>query len=135
MEATFPWLRHHRGYLKNMRFRRGSSVHRGAFLNIHKYRLKASSCPNIYRNSIISLPKEQSEVSRFLRLFFSHFHFVCLLSEMVLRNRSTVKKHGRFFVFKRAPFSIVFSVNDPVIHVGGGALLLFSRTFDLEWLQ
>lgn len=54
-----------------MRFRRGSSVHRGACLNIHKYRLKASSCPDIFRNSIISLPKEQSEVC-FVRLLFAN---------------------------------------------------------------
>lgn len=59
---SFPWLHHHRGYLRNMRFRRGSSVHRGAFLNIHRYKLKASSCPDIYRNSFISLPKDVDEV-------------------------------------------------------------------------
>lgn len=37
-------------------------MHRGAMLNIHKYRLRASSCPDIYRNSMITLVKEDDEV-------------------------------------------------------------------------
>jgi len=32
-------------------------------LNINRYRLRASSCPNIYRNSMTTIAKEKHEVS------------------------------------------------------------------------
>ncbi|XP_037781174.1 uncharacterized protein LOC119577689 [Penaeus monodon] len=38
-----------------------SMTYRGAMLNIHRYRLRASSCPDIYRNSIITIAKSQDE--------------------------------------------------------------------------
>lgn len=50
-------------YLKNMRIHRNSIHYRGAMLNTHRYRLKASSCPNIYRNSMTTIAKED-DVSR-----------------------------------------------------------------------
>ena len=31
-------------------------------LNINRYRLRASSCPNIYRNSMTTIAKEKHEV-------------------------------------------------------------------------
>ncbi|XP_028966595.1 uncharacterized protein LOC100906583 [Galendromus occidentalis] len=42
-------------YLRNLRLQRGSLTYRGAMLNIKRYRLKASSCPNIYRNSMTTI--------------------------------------------------------------------------------
>lgn len=56
-----PSLRYS-NYLKNMRVHRNSIHYRGAMLNTHRYRLKASSCPNIYRNSMTTIAKED-EVS------------------------------------------------------------------------
>jgi hypothetical protein len=56
-----PSLRYS-NYLKNMRVHRNSIHYRGALLNTHRYRLKASSCPNIYRNSMTTIAKE-NEVS------------------------------------------------------------------------
>ncbi|KAK7078555.1 hypothetical protein SK128_024200 [Halocaridina rubra] len=47
--------------LRNMRINRQSMMYRGAMLNIHRYRLRASSCPDIYRNSIITIAKAQDE--------------------------------------------------------------------------
>jgi hypothetical protein len=41
---------------------RNSVMYRGAMLNIHKYRLRASSCPDIYRNSMTTIAKENEEV-------------------------------------------------------------------------
>ena len=38
-------------------------MYRGAMLNIHKYRLRASSCPDIYRNSMTTIAKENEEVT------------------------------------------------------------------------
>lgn len=37
--------------------------YRNAILNTHRYRLKASSCPNIYRNSMTTIAKEEEDVS------------------------------------------------------------------------
>ncbi|XP_049803620.1 uncharacterized protein LOC126237506 isoform X1 [Schistocerca nitens] len=48
-------------YLKGIRMHRNSVMYRGAMLKIHKYRLRASSCPDIYRNSMTTIAKETEE--------------------------------------------------------------------------
>ncbi|XP_053675478.1 monocarboxylate transporter 9 [Anopheles nili] len=48
-------------FYKDMRLHRNSIHYRGALLNTHRYRLKASSCPNIYRNSMTTIAKEHDE--------------------------------------------------------------------------
>lgn len=53
----------HANYLQNMRIHRNSIHYRGAMLNTHRYRLRASSCPNIYRNSMTTIAKEDEDVS------------------------------------------------------------------------
>lgn len=58
-------------YLRNMRFRKNSMCYKGALLNFHKYKLKASSCPDIYRNSMAVLPKDEGTVSNTRAVFFS----------------------------------------------------------------
>ena len=54
-------LQHHRrvptAYLKDIRVHRHSLTYRGAMLNINRYRLRASSCPDIYRNSMTTIAK------------------------------------------------------------------------------
>lgn len=52
-------------FLKDMRIHRNSIHYRGAMLNTHRYRLRASSCPNIYRNSMTTIAKEDEDVSTF----------------------------------------------------------------------
>lgn len=49
-------------YLKDLRVHRHSLTYRGAMLNINRYRLRASSCPDIYRNSMTTIAKEKDEV-------------------------------------------------------------------------
>lgn len=46
-------------FLKDLRIHRHSLTYRGAMLNINRYRLRASSCPNIYRNSMTTIAKEK----------------------------------------------------------------------------
>lgn len=46
-------------YLKNIRFRKNSIGYRGAMLNIHKYKMKASSCPDLFKNSMATLKDEE----------------------------------------------------------------------------
>ncbi|XP_051161541.1 uncharacterized protein LOC127281719 isoform X2 [Leptopilina boulardi] len=62
---SLPWLRRqfstNTHYFKDIRVHRNSVMYRGAVLNLHKYRLRASSCPNIYRNSMTTLAKESEE--------------------------------------------------------------------------
>ncbi|XP_055537134.1 uncharacterized protein LOC129725383 isoform X3 [Wyeomyia smithii] len=48
-------------FLKDMRVHKNSIHYRGALLNTHRYRLKASSCPNIYRNSMTTIAREKEE--------------------------------------------------------------------------
>lgn len=63
-----PSLRYS-NYLKNMRVHRNSIHYRGAMLNTHRYRLKASSCPNIYRNSMTTIAKEDEvRIQKFLQV-------------------------------------------------------------------
>lgn len=63
---SLPWLRRqfstNTNYFKDIRVHRNSVMYRGAVLNLRKYRLKASSCPDIYTNSIITLAKENEQV-------------------------------------------------------------------------
>ncbi|CAG4975683.1 unnamed protein product [Colias eurytheme] len=84
---------HH--YLKDIRVHRNSIMHRGAMMNIAKYKLKASSCPDIYRNSMWSV-KDQEDKTICRRLLdminktfdfnmFTEFHFLMMnLSTIVL---------------------------------------------------
>ncbi|CAG4975848.1 unnamed protein product [Colias eurytheme] len=46
-------------FFKDLRIHRHSLTYRGAMLNINRYRLRASSCPNIFRNSMTTIAKEK----------------------------------------------------------------------------
>lgn len=90
-DVADQWLRqhHHRNHhhvmdiLKDLRIHRHSLTYRGAMLNINRYRLRASSCPNIYRNSMTTITSDGTStlrqmVTEFKRLFkdildFSYF--------------------------------------------------------------
>lgn len=50
-------------YLRNMRIHRNSIHYRGAMLSTHRYRLRTSSCPNIYRNSMTTLAQQDTETT------------------------------------------------------------------------
>lgn len=54
-------------FLKDLRIHRHSLTYRGAMLNINRYRLRASSCPNIFRNSMTTIAKEKV---RSINIFF-----------------------------------------------------------------
>ncbi|XP_049869471.1 monocarboxylate transporter 3-like [Pectinophora gossypiella] len=85
---------HH--YLRDIRVHRNSIMHRGAMMNIAKYKLRASSCPDIYRNSMWSMEDDHYEKTwgrRILSLLyktfdfnmFTEFHFLMMnLSTLVL---------------------------------------------------
>jgi MFS family permease len=61
-------------YLNNLRVRKQSLTYRGAMLSIPKYRLRASSCPDIYRNSMMTIPtgievEDETGCQKFTSLF------------------------------------------------------------------
>lgn len=68
-------------YFRNMRVHRNSIHYRGAMLNTHRYRLRASSCPNIYRNSMTTIAREDDEkwYDNFLDIIKSMFDFSLFL--------------------------------------------------------
>lgn len=68
-ENKRDWLKkqlsvnHH--YLKDLKMPKNSLSHRNAMLNIGRYRLKASSCPDIYKNSMITINEKEEVRSTF----------------------------------------------------------------------
>ncbi|KAG7302534.1 hypothetical protein JYU34_012452 [Plutella xylostella] len=84
---------HH--YFRDLRVHRNSIMHRGAMMNIAKYKLRASSCPDIYRNSMWSVEEDQERTwgrkladmanATFDFNMFTEFHFLMMnLSTLVL---------------------------------------------------
>lgn len=64
-----PQQQHHQNqqhwnaaYLKGLKVKKRSLTYRGAMLNLPRYRLRASSCPDIYRNSITTIAREKEGV-------------------------------------------------------------------------
>lgn len=64
---TRQFTDHH--YLRDIRVHRNSIMHRGAMMNIAKYKLRASSCPDIYRNSMWSMEDQEEKVGVCLCIF------------------------------------------------------------------
>jgi len=52
-------------YLNHLRVRKQSLTYRGAMLSIPRYRLRASSCPDIYRNSMTTIAATEVESDTF----------------------------------------------------------------------
>ncbi|KAK5640858.1 hypothetical protein RI129_009405 [Pyrocoelia pectoralis] len=64
---------HPRHYLKDIRLHKNSVMYRGVMLNVPKYRLRASSCPDIYQkwySGIVEILKSIVDFSLFLELHF-----------------------------------------------------------------
>ncbi|XP_026729879.1 monocarboxylate transporter 14-like [Trichoplusia ni] len=64
-ENRRDWLKkqlsvnHH--YLKDLKMPLNSISHRSAMLNVKRYRLKASSCPDIFKNSMITIDEKEEK--------------------------------------------------------------------------
>ncbi|XP_066259764.1 monocarboxylate transporter 14-like [Euwallacea similis] len=78
----------HEKYFKNLKMDKHSLVLRGVTFNTNKYRFKASSCPNIYRVSMVEIPEDHEEKwysgimdllkDMFDYSLFTELHFVLL---------------------------------------------------------
>ncbi|XP_068622563.1 monocarboxylate transporter 14-like [Battus philenor] len=86
---------HH--YLRDMPLYRNTIMHRGAMMNIPRYKLRASSLPDIYRNSMWSLLTESDDGSKWYNRIwhaakstfdfrmFTEFHFLMFnISSLIL---------------------------------------------------
>lgn len=49
-------------HLRGLLVKKRSLTYRGAMLNLPRYRLRASSCPDIYRNSMTTIAREKEGV-------------------------------------------------------------------------
>lgn len=65
-------------FLKDLRVHRHSLTYRGAMLNINRYRLRASSCPNIFRNSMTTIAKEKVSNSSNYICFITTSSFILI---------------------------------------------------------
>ncbi|XP_076263872.1 monocarboxylate transporter 14-like [Rhynchophorus ferrugineus] len=52
---------HRHNYLKNIKVQKSNLGYRGAMLNIPKYKLASSSCPDFYRNSTLTLNEDDED--------------------------------------------------------------------------
>lgn len=127
-------------------------MYRGAALNLHKYRLRASSCPDIYRNSMTTLAKENEEVeflanyNKQLLVYLGIKHiweymiretklieledflyFDLLFLEMVWRITRVAERYGWLFNVPGVALFIALTVDDLVVHLVHRALFLSRR--------
>lgn len=100
--------------LRNMRLQRGSLTYRGAMLNIRRYRLRASSCPDIYRNSMLTISGED----RMCQLLRD-------LREVVLDSMDvTLFRNGRYTLLCVSNFLLNSCVDNPYVYIPDSAITL-----------
>ncbi|XP_055379500.1 monocarboxylate transporter 9 [Condylostylus longicornis] len=93
-----PSIKHHNSfrnahYFQHMRIHRNSINYRNALMNTHRYRLRASSCPNIYKNSMTTLAREDEDTwyDNFVDILKSIFDFSLFLDlKFTIFNMSTL---------------------------------------------
>lgn len=77
------WIRqisgdHH--YLRELPLYRNNMVYRGAMMNIPRYRLRASSMPDMYRNSMWSIASSVDMVNMNIKLLCPNLYFSVFIS-------------------------------------------------------
>ncbi|XP_077300586.1 monocarboxylate transporter 9-like [Arctopsyche grandis] len=107
-------------YLKDLRIHRHSLTYRGAMLNIKRYRLRASSCPNIYRNSMTTIAKEK------LQWYSGLWEFWDLIVDMLDFSHFS---NPRFSLFALSNFLLYTWYDVPYVYIADNALEMgFSDT-------
>lgn len=100
--------------LRNMRLQRGSLTYRGAMLNIRRYRLRASSCPDIYRNSMLTLGGED----RMCQLLRDLKEVMLDMMDMSLF------RNGRYTLLCVSNFFLNACVDNPYVYIPDSAIQL-----------
>lgn len=135
-------------YFKDMRLHRNSIHYRGALMNTHRYRLRASSCPNIYRNSMTTIAREEEEkwYDNFVDIMKSMFDFSLFLDpKFTLFNLSTlllfiwfiipyfyVTEHMLAYNYKEEDSAILISIIGIFSTIG---MLVLGYIGDKPWLN
>lgn len=100
-------------YLRDLRIHRLSVTYRGAMLNINRYRLRASSCPDIYRNSMTTIAKEK------VQWYAGLWDFWDLLVDMFDFSHFADPK---FLVFAMSNFLLYTWYDVPYVYLADNAL-------------
>lgn len=100
-------------YLKDLRIHRHSLTYRGAMLNINRYRLRASSCPNIYRNSMTTIAKEK------LQWYAGLWEFWDLIVDMLDFSHFA---NPRFLLFAMSNFLLYTWYDVPYVYITDNAI-------------
>lgn len=112
-------------YLKDLRMHRHSLTYRGAMLNINRYKLKSSSCPNIYRNSMTTIAREKSEWRAALWEFWD------LLVDML---DFSYFKDPRFLLFTMSNFLLYTWYDVPYMYLTDNAMKMGYSDTDASML-
>lgn len=100
-------------YLKDIRVHRHSLTYRGAMLNINRYRLRASSCPDIYRNSMTTIAKTKTV------WYAGLWEFWDLLVDMLDFSHFS---DSRFLLFSISNFLLHFWYDVPYVYLTDNAI-------------
>ncbi|XP_051161542.1 uncharacterized protein LOC127281720 [Leptopilina boulardi] len=100
-------------YLKDIRVHRHSLTYRGAMLNINRYRLRASSCPDIYRNSMTTIAKTK------IVWYAGLWEFWDLLVDMLDFSHFS---DSRFLLFSISNFLLHFWYDVPYVYLTDNAI-------------
>uniref|UniRef100_A0A1B6C2J0 Major facilitator superfamily (MFS) profile domain-containing protein n=1 Tax=Clastoptera arizonana TaxID=38151 RepID=A0A1B6C2J0_9HEMI len=112
-------------YLKDLRVHRHSLTYRGAMLNINRYRLRASSCPDIYRNSMTTIAKEKVE------WYAGLWELWYLLADMLdLSHFSNI----RFLLFAISNFLLYTWYDVPYVYLADNAIEMGINETDASFL-
>lgn len=107
-------------YLRDLKVHRLSLTYRGAMLNINRYRLRASSCPDIYRNSMTTIAKEK------IQWYAGLWEFWDLLVDMLDFSHFA---EPRFLLFSLSNFLLYTWYDVPYVYLTDNALEMgFSET-------
>ncbi|KAF2350732.1 Major facilitator superfamily [Trinorchestia longiramus] len=97
--------------LYNMKISRQSMTYRGAMMNIHRYKLRASSCPDIYRNSMVTI--EDS-------------------TELALQNLKDVLKDCTKMPYCTDPGYIIFSISNFILYLFYDTVYMYLVDYAIE---
>lgn len=112
-------------YLRNIRVHRHSLTYRGAMLNINRYRLRASSCPDIYRNSMTTIAKTK------MVWYSGLWEFWDLIVDMLDFSHFA---DSRFLLFSISNFLLHFWYDVPYVYLADNAIGMGFSTTDASML-
>ncbi|KAL1453127.1 hypothetical protein WDU94_007299 [Cyamophila willieti] len=101
LKRQFSLANKETNYFRNMKMQRNSVVYRNAMMNTKKYKLRASSCPNIFRNSMESIAEsgDQKWTSQMLEMLSDMFDFSMFLElHFLLLSMATILLFTWFIV-------------------------------------